>query len=162
MNSIAQWDRWLADEDSPNALAPETYDDDAALARVRALRDRMVRRLSRYQVQAASPELYQDGTGLTHFRVTSPTDLRPIGGTLAWVLLSHFGDLATVKDCNDPALLAEVCRVLQEMGYKYIDYEYLVAKTYNGKCPALTGLSWANRYFSLVPEYKPTESGERS
>ena len=110
-------------------------------------------------MRTASPELYQDGTGLADFRVTSLGDSRPIGGTLAWIVLSHFGDLATVQGCTDLALLAEIRGVLEEVGLKYVDYQYLTAKVYDRKCAALVGLSWANRYFALVPEYKIAGAG---
>jgi hypothetical protein len=159
-----QWEKWLAEEDSPNALAPDTFDEDAALVRVKAVRDRLVSRLSGYKVQTASLGLYQDGTGLTHFRITLPTPASSsvassTDGTLAMALLSHFGDLATIEQCSDPELLAEIRSVLEELGFKYLDYDYLASTTYNGKCRALVGSTWAQRYFSLAAEYKHGEGG---
>jgi hypothetical protein len=154
MSETADWDRWLADEDSVHPLTPDGYDYGAELVRVKALRQRLVSALATYDVRAASPELYQDSTGLAHYRVTAKGDSKPFSPTFAWLLLSHFGDLATVKDCHDPELLANVRSVLEDFGLNYIPYDYLAGETYNGKCGALVGLSWANRYFSLVVECK--------
>src|SRR3569833_416512 len=138
---IPQWQKWLAEEDSPNALAPDTFDEHAALVRVKEVRDRLVSRLRGCKVQTASLDLYQDGTGLTHFRIMPPTSASSSvsswkDGTLAMALLSHFGDLATIDQCGDPVLLSEIRSVLEEMGFKYLDYDYLASTTYNGKCRA--------------------------
>ena len=153
MNEGKEWDRWLAAEDSVKALAPDGYDDDTARARVKALRDRLAGALVAYEIRAASSELYQDSTGLTHYRVTAKGDLRPFAQTLAWVLLSHFGELTTIKGCQDPALLDSIRGVLEGFGLKYVPYDYASGKIYTGKCRALAGFSWANRYFSLTTEF---------
>jgi hypothetical protein len=153
MSETADWEKWLTDEDSVDALAPEGYDDHAARIRVKALGQRLTSALATYEVRAASPELYQDSTGLSDYRVTAKGDSRPFALALAWILLSHFGDLATVKDCYDPEMLAKIRSVLEDFGLKYIPYDYLASKTYNGKCKALVGFSWANRYFSLTTDF---------
>jgi hypothetical protein len=158
MSETAKWDSWLATEDSVNALAPEGYDDDAALVRVRALRQRLISAVAPLEIRTASPELYQDSTGLAHYRVTAQGDTGSFVPVLAWILLSHFGDLATAADCHDPQLLARIRGVLEDFGLKYIPYEYADGKTYNGKCKALAGFSWANRYFALTVEFNPEES----
>jgi hypothetical protein len=157
MIESAEWDAWLAKEDSIHALAPEGYDDDVALARVKELRQRLANVLAKYKVSAASPELYQDSTGLAGYRITADGGWR--SPALAWVLLSHFGKLATVKDCQDLDLLADIRGALEGDGLKYIPYSYVANKTYNGKCKALIGFSWANRYFSLATQlnYEMTE-----
>jgi hypothetical protein len=159
MSEAAEWDIWLANEDSVNALAPEGYDDDAALARVKALRQGLTNALDTYEVRAGSPELYQDSTGLVHYRVIAKGDSGRLAPTFAWVLLSHFGDLATVKDCHDPELLTKIRSVLDDFGLKYIPHDYAAGKTYNGKCKALIGFSWANRYFTLTTDFNYEESG---
>jgi hypothetical protein len=153
MSDTAEWDRWLADADSVNALAPDEYNDDAALARVKALRQRLIDVLVTYEITAAGPELYQDSTGLAHYRVTAKGDKRPFADALAWIVLSHFGDLATVKDCHDPDLLTKIRRVLEDFGLKYVPYDYAARKAYEGKCKGLVGFSWANRYFSLATRF---------
>lgn len=150
---MAQWDKWLANEDSVNALAPDGYDSDAALPRVKSLRARLISALSTYEIQAASPEMYQDSTGLAHYRVTAKGESKPFSATLAWILLSHFANLATVKDCHDPQLLAKIRGVLENFRLEYIPYDYVVGKTYEGRCKALVGFSWANRYFSLTTDF---------
>ncbi len=160
MNETGEWDRWLFNADSDNALTPEGFNYHDALARVKALRQRLTSALATYEVRTASPELYQDSTGLTHYRVTAKGDLRPFAPTLAWILLSHFGDLATVKDCQDQELLTKIRSVLEDFGLKYIPYDYAAGKTYNGKCRALVGFSWANRYFSLTTDFNYEESGD--
>lgn len=147
------WDKWLVDEDSVNALAPTGYDDYAARMRVKALGQRLTGALATYEVQPGSPELYQDSTGLAHCRIAAKGDSGPFAPSLAWILLSHFGDLATVKDCHDPELLAQIRSVLEDFGLKYIPYDYVANTTYNGKCGSLIGFSWANRYFSLAVEF---------
>jgi hypothetical protein len=152
MTKSETWDNWLINEDSVNALAPEGYDEHAACMRTCALREQLISTFTTYEVRAASPELYQDSTGLAHFRITAKGESGVRSPTLAWILLSHFGNLATVKGCQDPELLTEICRVLGEIGLKYIPYEYLESKTYDGKCKSLAGFSWANRYFSLTPD----------
>lgn len=76
-----------------------------------------------------------------------------IASALAWILLSHFGELATVTDCHDPELLAKIRDVLEDFGLRYIPYDYAASRTYNGKSAALVGFSWANRYFSLVVDF---------
>lgn len=160
MNETANWDSWLTNEDSVNALAPEGYDDDAALARVKALRQGLTNALGTYEVRAGSPELYQDSTGLVHYRILAKGGSGRLAPTFAWILLSHFGDLATVKDCHDPELSASIREVLTDFGLKYIPYDYVAGKTYNGKCKALVGFSWANRYFSLTTDFNYEESDD--
>ena len=110
------------------------------------------------QRRHGSTELYQDSTGLVEYRITAKGDSRPFARTLAWILLSHFGDLATVKDCPDPELIAKVRSILEDFGLKYIPYDYAASKIYNGKCKALVGFSWANRYFSLVVNFNTEKS----
>jgi len=151
------WDKWLADEDSVNALAPTGYDDHAVRTRIKELGQRLRGSLAIYEVRPSSTELYQDSTGLVEYRVTKG-DSRPLAPTLAWILLSHFGDLATIKDCPDPELLGQIRSVLEDFGLKYIPYEYAASKIYNGLCKALVGFSWANRYFSLVVKLNTEES----
>jgi hypothetical protein len=149
MNRIEKWNRWMAAADSTRALAPEGYDDDAALARVRALNERVSREFAEYSVKTASPALYQDSTGLSHCRIAS----REGDVTLCWIVLSHFGALATVKDCSDAQLLAKVTGLLEELGLEYIDYDYLANNTYQGLCQSLIGLSLANRFFALAVDW---------
>jgi hypothetical protein len=153
MDVSDQWDLWLAEADSVRVLAPEQYDEDATLARAKTLRDQLVRTFAEYEVRAARADLYQDGTALTHYRFTSKGDSKPFAPTLAWILVSHFGKLATVQGCDDSQLLTRIVREFENFGLRYIPDDYLRGKTYNGKCTALTGLSWANRYFALVPDY---------
>jgi hypothetical protein len=157
MNQTEEWDRWLAEADSLETLAPETYDDDSARVRVKALGQRLISALARYEVRLGSDELYQDSTGLAHHRVTAKGDSGPFAPTLAWILFSHFGVLATVKDCHDPKLLAKIRGVLEDFGLRYIPYDYVANKTYNGQCKALVGFSWANRYFALCVEFNYEE-----
>jgi hypothetical protein len=153
MSETADWDRWLANEDSVHALAPEGYDDDAALVRVKALWHRLKSAITTHEVSTASTELYQDSTGTAGYRVTEKADTGPFASALAWILLSHFGYLATVKDCHDLELLAKIRSVLEAFGLRYIPYDYVAGRTYNGKCAALVGFSWANRYFSLIVDF---------
>ena len=158
MNETVMWDKWLADEDSVNALAPTGYDDYAARMRVQDLGQRLTGALATYEVRPGSTELYQDSTGLVEYRITAKGDSRPFARTLAWILLSHFGDLATVKDCPDSELIDKIRSVLEDFGLKYIPYEYVASKMYNGMCKALVGFSWANRYFSLVVNFNTEKS----
>jgi hypothetical protein len=160
MSEIAVWDKWLADEDSVNALAPTGYDDYAARMRVKALGQRLTGALATYEVRPGSTELYQDSTGLAEYRITAKGDSKPFAPSLAWILLSHFGDLATVKDCHDLKLLAQIRSVLEDFGLKYIPYDYVAGKTYHGKCESLGGFSWANRYFALAVEFNRETLGD--
>lgn len=153
MNETVEWDKWLADEDSVHPLAPEGYDDDAARVRVRALWHQLKSVITTHEVRAASTELYQDSTGMAGYRVSAKGDTAPLASSLAWILLSHFGNLATVKDCEDFQLLAKIRCVTEDFGLRYIPYDYAAGKTYNGKCAALVGFSWANRYFSLIVNF---------
>jgi len=73
------------------------------------------------------------------------------------VLQSHFGVLATVKDCVDPNLLARIRTVLNEAGLKYIPHDYVAHTTYQGLCKALVGFSWQNRYFELCVNFNDEE-----
>ena len=141
------------------------YDDHTSEVRARALGQRLISALAEYEVRLGSTELYQDSTGLVGHRVTVKGDVRRYAPTLAWVLLSHFGDLATVKDCQELELLAKIRGVLEEFGLKYIPYEYAAAKPYDGKCRPLLGFSWANRYFELCVDFNyetPPESPSHS
>lgn len=153
MNATTQWDEWLASEDSEGVLAPAGYDGAAALLRVKVVRDRLKGTLDPLEIRASSTALFQDGTALIHYRVMAQGDTAPFAPTLAWILLSHFGDLTTVVERRDPELLVRISRVLQDCGLKYIPVEYLASNTYNGKCGRLVGLSWENRYFALVPKF---------
>ena len=116
INEAADWDRWLEYEDSPNESAPEGYVDDAALVRVKSLRQRLTSSLAAYEVRTSNPDWHQDGTGLVGYRVTAKGDSRPFATALAWILLSRFGTLATIKGCDDPELLARLCSELDTSG----------------------------------------------
>lgn len=153
MNTADDWDSWLVELDSAEALAPEGYDDDLAALSAKTLGQRLANALAAYEVRRGSTELYQDSTGLVGHQVTARGDLRPFAPTLAWVVLSHFGDLATVQDCDDEQLLNTICDVLKECGLKYIPYDYAAGKRYDGKCRALAGFSCANRYFALAVDF---------
>jgi hypothetical protein len=156
MSTSTDWDRWLEAADSPNALAPEDYDDCAADARARELHFTLRRELPTYKVETHSPELYQDGTGLVESRITQPD---APDSALAWVLLSHFEGLATVARCEDSQLLTAIREVFEELRYNYIPYDYLERTTYHGMCGKLVGLSWANRYFAITPDYNSANDG---
>lgn len=147
MSTPADWDRWLHAADSPEALAPEDYDDCAADARARELHFTLRRGLPAYKVDTHSPELYREGTGLVESRITHPD---APDRALAWVLLSHFEGLATVAKCEDAELLTELCQLLKKLGYNYVPYEYLERTAYQGMCGKLAGLSWADRYFAVT------------
>ena len=162
MNQKEEWDRWLTEADSVHALAPETYDDLAARIRVRALGLRLIHALPEYEVRLGSDELYQDSTGLIGHRITAKGDLRPFAPTFAWVLLSHFGVLATVADRPDPDLLVKIRGVLDDAGLRYIPHDYVANTTYNGLCKALVGFSWKNRYFELCVEFNYDEFARAS
>jgi hypothetical protein len=60
--------------------------------------------------------------------------------------------LATVTDCEDSDLLARLARLLEDLGLKYIPYDFAANKIYQGQCRGLRGFSWANRYFALCVE----------
>jgi hypothetical protein len=150
VSTPADWNRWLEAADSPQALAPGDYDDFAADARARELHFKLRRELKAYRVETLSPELYQDGTGLVESRITRAS---APDRALAWVLLSHFEGLATVARCEDPQLLSAICQIFEGLGYHYVPYDYLERTTYQGKCGKLVGLSWANRYFAISPDY---------
>lgn len=160
MNETKQWDDWLASADSENVLDPAGYDEFAAQARVKAVRDRLRSTLAPLEVRASSTALFQDGTAMAHCRVMSQGHTTPMAPTLAWILLSHFGDLTTVVECSDPELLARISRILLDLGLEYIPVEYLAGKTYDGKCGVLVGLSWQNRYFALVPKFNDEDRGD--
>lgn len=147
-------DKWLVDADSANALAPDGYDDDAELAHVRSLHERLTLSLPTYVVKTLSPAAYQDGTGLAESRVSRKgADPRQRIETLALVLLSHFGRLSTIAECDDPELLTTIRQELEKLQFKYIEFDYLVGKTYEGKCKAFVGLDCLNRYFSIAPKF---------
>jgi hypothetical protein len=153
MTETVKWDKWLTDEDSAHSLEPEGYDDDAARVLVRALWYQLKSVITTHEVRAASTELYQDSTGMAGYRVTAKGDTAPLASPLAWILLSHFGNLATVKECEDLELLSKIRGVLKDFGLRYIPYDYVASRTYNGKSAALVGFSWANRYFSLIVDF---------
>jgi hypothetical protein len=153
MSTAEEWDKWLAELDSSEALAPEGYDDEEGRIRAKTLGLRLISALASYDVRRGSTELYQDSTGMVGHRVTAKGDSGPFAPPLAWVLLSHFGDLATVSKCHDPELLANICGVLEDLGHKYIPYDHVAGKTYDGMCRALVGFSWANRYFALCVDF---------
>lgn len=160
MSESEEWDRWLVSEDSDNVLGPTGFDYQVALVRVNALHLRLIRAFVAYEVSTVSPLMYQDSTGMTSYRVSPKGDRRPFASPLALIVLSHFGELATVKDCQDPELLTRIRDILQDSGLKYIPYDYIVSKTYNGKCKALIGFSWANRYFSLATRLNDGSGGD--
>jgi hypothetical protein len=146
------WDEWLAAEDSASVLAPKGYDEHAVRLRVKALGPQIVAALDEYEIRAASPELYQDSTALVDYRISAKGDSGPFAPALAWIVLSHFGTLATVVDCPDSDLLARLARLLENLGLQYIPYVYAANKIYQGRCRGLRGFSWANRYFVLCVE----------
>jgi hypothetical protein len=162
MDPREEWNRWLAEADSVLALAPETYDHDAARVRARALGQRLIRALPDFEVRIGSDELYQDSTGLAGHRISAKGDRGPFAPTFAWVLQSHFGVLATVADCQDPDLLSRIRSVLGDAGLKYIPHEYVANTTYQGLCKSLVGFSLKNRYFELCVEFNYEELGRPS
>jgi hypothetical protein len=93
---------------------------------------------------------------LAHCHIASTSD----DAALAWIVLSHFGDLATVQDCVDSDLLSRILGSLEALEFKFIEYDYLVSHTYDGKCPALAGGTWANRYFALEVDWSAKVSVE--
>ena len=147
------WDEWLAAEDSVSVLAPKTFDHEAALLRLKELRPQIVAGLEGYEVQAGSPELYQDSTGWVHLRVTAKGDSGPFAPALAWIVLSHFGKLVTVTYAQDSELLDRIAQLLENLGLQYVPYDYAANKIYEGQCIGLKGFSWANRYFALCVEF---------
>jgi hypothetical protein len=157
MKENSDYELWLKEADSAEALAPEGYDDRAAKFRSRELGDRLVAALNEYEVRVGSTELYQDGSGMAEYRVTEKGDRRPLAPVFAWIVASHFGRLVTIADCHDPELLSKIRIVLEALGLKYVPYEYLASKIYDGKCKSLVGLSWANRYFALVVDCNSDE-----
>jgi hypothetical protein len=94
MNQTTEWDKWLSDADSALDLAPEDYDFRQDMPRVRG------------RISTSSPELYQDGTGLAHSRITLKEAHHPIEGTLAWVALSRFGHFVRRIDAGEVIDLA--------------------------------------------------------
>jgi hypothetical protein len=100
------WNEWLAAEDSESVLAPKGYDEHAARLRVK------------------------DSTALVDYRVSAKGDSGPFAPALAWIVLSHFGMLATVVDCQDSDLLARIARLLENLGLQYIPYDYAANKIY--------------------------------
>jgi hypothetical protein len=153
MTNSFTWDEWLDAEDSVSVLAPKSFDHEAARQRVVFLRQRLVAALEDYEIRASSLDLYQDSTGMVSFRVTAKGEATPVAPTLAWIVLSHFGNLATVIDCQDLALRSRTGRFLEEFGLQYIPYDYATKKIYHGLCRGLRGFSWANRYFELCVEF---------
>lgn len=153
MTQFSTWDQWLAAEDSASVLAPKDFDHEAGLLRVKALRPQIVAALDAYEVKAGSPELYQDSTGFVNFRVTAKGDSGPFAPALAWIVLSHFGKLATITGCQDSELLNRIAQLLENLGLQYIPYDYAAKAMYEGQCRGLRGFSWANRYFELCVEF---------
>jgi hypothetical protein len=78
MNPSDQWDPWLAEVDSVQALAPEGYDDDSGRIRVKTLWQRLTDALATYEAsravstQRCSQELaaYWKTSGLSTFPTT--------------------------------------------------------------------------------------------
>jgi hypothetical protein len=160
MNDTAAWDKALAAADDPNALEPGDFDDSVAWAQMTALHWHLARSLNDLRIETASPELFKEGTAFASSRIMEKTaDPERFESTLAFVVLSHFGDLVTVARCSDPTLLARLIDVLSAFGLRYVDHDYVAAKTYNGKCAPLGGLSWENRYFARVADYNGKASG---
>jgi hypothetical protein len=153
MNNTADWDKALAGADDPDALEPHDFDDSTAWAQLTALHWHLVRSLGDLRVETASPELFKEGTAFASSRILDKTaDPESPESTLAFVVLSRFGDLVTVARCPDPMLLTRLIDVLRAFGLKYVDYDYVSGKTYDGKCPRLVGMSCENRYFAMVAE----------
>jgi hypothetical protein len=150
MNDAADWDEILADADDPDALEPHDFDDSAAWAQMTALHWHLVRSLEDLRVETASPELFKEGTAFASSRILRKTaDPERFESTLAFVVLSRFGDLVTVAGCSDPALLTRLIGVLSAFGLRYVDHDYVAGKTYRGKCTQLVGSSWERRYFAM-------------
>jgi hypothetical protein len=125
-----------------------------------ALHWHLVRSLDDLRIETASPELFKEGTAFASSRITEKTaDPGSFESTLAFVVLSRFGELVTVARCSDPMLLTRLIDVLSEFGLRYVDYDYVAGKTYDGKCARLVGGSWENRYFAMVADYNAEGSG---
>ena len=73
-----------------------------------------------------------------------PNELVYAGPALGWILLSHFGDLVTIRDCHVPELFTKIRSVVEDFGLKYIPFDYVAGRTYNGKCAALVGFSFVS------------------
>jgi hypothetical protein len=156
MNNTADWDKALADADDPDALEPHDFDDSAAWAQMTALHWHLVRSLGDVRIETASPELFKEGTAFASSRIMEKTtDPGTPESTLAFVVLSRFGDLVTVARCSDSILLTRLKEVLSAFGLRYVDHDHVAGKTYNGKCAKLVGLSWENRYFAAEVERAP-------
>jgi len=159
VNKNIVWDSWLSESDSASALAPDDYDNEASDARAAELNNRLRGALAPYKIKCLGPDVFQDGTGLTQCWVLPRTaDPRTVDGALASVMLSHFGDLATIRDCKDPELFERIRGVLEELRLKFIDVDYLIERIYQGKCASLHGITWDERYFSIAPQYPGEES----
>jgi hypothetical protein len=64
MDTPDEWDKWLTEVDSVEALAPEGHGDHAADARARVLGQQLINVLAAaYEVRRGSTELHQDSTG---------------------------------------------------------------------------------------------------
>lgn len=151
MNNPADWDKALAAADDADALEPHDFDDSAAWAQMTALHWHLVRSLSDLRVETASPQLFTDGTAFASSRIVEKTAER----TLAFVVVSRFGDLVTVAGCSDPMLLTRLIGVLSEFGgLRYVDHDYVAGRTYDGKCARFVGTSWENRYFASVARHQ--------
>ncbi len=85
-------------------------------------------------------------------------DPERIESTLAFVVLSRFGDLVAVARCSDPALLTRLIAVLSAFGLRYLDHDYVAGKTYHGKGARLARGRWHGETPSrIIDSY-----GERS
>jgi hypothetical protein len=153
MTNPSTWDSWFEAEDTPTALAPIHFDHEASQQWVGVVRQRLIASLADHEIQASSLELYQDSTGMVSFRVTAKGEKTPFAPTQAWIVLSHFGRLATVMDCPDSKLRSRIGQLLAEIGLQYVPHHYASGKIYRGLCRGLTGLSCANRFFELCVEF---------
>src|SRR5262245_21237316 len=125
MNDTARWDEALADADDPDALEPHDFDDSAAWAQMTALHWHLVRSLDDLRVETASPELFKDGTAFASSRIMGKAaDPSSSDSTLAFIVLSRFGELVTVARCADSVLLARLVDVLGAFGLKYVGHDY--------------------------------------
>ena len=162
MDHSADWAKALANADDPEALEPHDFDDSAAWAQMTALHWHLVRGLGDLRVETTSPELFKEGTAFASSRITEKTaDPGSLESTLALVVLSRFGDLVTVARCSDSLLLTRLVDVLSAFGLRYVDHDYVCENTYNGKCARLVGMSWENRYFARVADYRDEGSSTR-
>lgn len=148
------WKRLLDEADSSFALAPEDFDADEQDRRAKGFHVHLTQALPDFQVSTSSTAVYQDGTGLVECRVTrKEVQLSHSLDAVAWIVLSHFGHLATIAGCQDPILESRIRAALKDCGLDWIDHAYLEKTVYEGKCTELVGLNYLNRYFSIAPKY---------